>query len=47
MGGIEHEQKGFKIKIFKNAKNINGYLAGSDEERISDIEQAFADKDIS
>jgi len=40
------EQKGFNVKIFPNAKNKNNYLAGTDKERISDIENAFLDKDV-
>ena len=40
------EKKGYNIKIFSNAKNQNNYLAGTDEERISDIENAFADNTV-
>lgn len=40
------EEKGFGVKIFPNAKNHNGYLAGTDEQRISDLENAFEDKEV-
>ena len=38
---------GFKIKIFPNALNKNGYLAGSDEERLEDLHGAFSDGEVS
>ena len=37
---------GFKIKIFPNALNKNGYLAGSDEERLEDLHGAFSDGEV-
>ena len=40
------ENKGYKVKIFPNAKKCQGYLAGSDEERLSDLHDAFADKEV-
>lgn len=40
------ESKGFNLKIFPNALKKNGYLAGTDLERIKDIENAFLDKEI-
>ena len=40
------ENAGYKVKIFPNAKNQNGYLAGSDEERLFDLEAAFCDRKI-
>lgn len=40
------ESKGYRVTISKNVFNINGYLAGTDEERAEDINQAFADKNV-
>ncbi|MCR4880770.1 MAG: LD-carboxypeptidase [bacterium] len=40
------ENLGYEVKIFPNAKNKNGYLAGTDEERIFDLEAAFCDKNV-
>ncbi len=40
------ESKGFEVEIFPNAKKSNGYLAGRDEERLSDLMKAFFDKSI-
>ena len=40
------ETKGFNVKIFPNAKNKNGYLAGTDEERLFDLEAAFLDPEV-
>lgn len=40
------ENKGYPVKIFPHAKNKNNYLAGTDEERLFDLEAAFLDKDI-
>jgi muramoyltetrapeptide carboxypeptidase len=37
---------GFKTKVGKSARNINGFLAGTDKERLEDIHWAFADKEI-
>ncbi len=37
---------GFKPKAGKNARNRNGFLAGTDQERLEDLHQAFADKDV-
>lgn len=44
--GIEYLKKlGYKIKLGKNLFNQNKYLAGTDEERAFDINQAFADSE--
>ena len=46
--GIEYlKSKGFNVKLGENAlKSYGGYLAGTDEERLSDIESMFADPEI-
>lgn len=38
---------GFKTKIGKSARAVNGFLAGTDKERLEDLHWAFADKEIS
>ena len=38
---------GFKTKIGKYARGKNGFLAGTDKERLDDLHWAFADKEIS
>jgi muramoyltetrapeptide carboxypeptidase len=40
------ESMGFRIKIGKSARARNGFLAGTDRERIDDLHTAFADKDV-
>jgi len=41
------ESKGYTVKIADNAlKYTAGYLAGSDEERVTDIESMFSDDSI-
>ncbi|MCH7409906.1 LD-carboxypeptidase [Belliella sp. DSM 111904] len=40
------EALGFKVKLGKNLKNRHGHLAGTDEERASDLKEMFADPDI-
>src|SRR5699024_2030941 len=40
------EELGIKWKFGKHAKNINGYLAGTDEERVEDIETLFQDPEV-
>ncbi len=40
------ESLGYRVTISKNVFNVNGYLAGSDDERAEDINQAFADKNV-
>ena len=37
---------GFRVKIFPNALNKEGYLAGSDEERLEDLHGAFSDNEV-
>ena len=37
---------GFKTKAGKNARNRNGFLAGTDKERLADLHEAFADKEV-
>ncbi len=40
------ENKGFEVKIFPNSKKQHKYLAGLDEERIEDFNNAFSDKNV-
>lgn len=45
--GIQYlEKKGYQVKIGKNVGNVYGYFAGTDEERVSDIHEMFADPEI-
>ena len=37
---------GFKTKAGKSARAINGFLAGTDAERLTDLHEAFADKEV-
>jgi muramoyltetrapeptide carboxypeptidase len=37
---------GFKTKVGKYTKAVNGFLAGTDKERLEDFHAAFADKEI-
>jgi muramoyltetrapeptide carboxypeptidase len=46
-GAIKYlEGLGYKVKLGKNAKNLYGFLAGTDEERLSDLHEMFLDKDV-
>ncbi|MGG0643935.1 LD-carboxypeptidase [Sporosarcina gallistercoris] len=40
------ESMGLKWKIGKHVKDLNGYLAGTDDDRLSDLEEMFADPEI-
>lgn len=40
------EELGLKWKFAKHAKNIHGYLAGTDEERLQDLEEMFKDPEV-
>lgn len=40
------ESLGLKWKIGKHVKDLNGYLAGTDDDRLSDLEEMFADPEI-
>lgn len=40
------ENLGYKIKLGKNIFNQDRYLAGTDEERLSDLHEAFADNEV-
>jgi len=48
--GIKYlEGLGYRVKLGKNAKRpeqLRGYLAGTDEQRVSDINEMFADKQV-
>jgi muramoyltetrapeptide carboxypeptidase len=37
---------GFKVSLSKNIKKTNGYLAGTDEQRLKDLHDAFSDKSV-
>lgn len=39
-------QKGYKVKLGSNINCTNKYMAGSDNERLEDLHNAFLDKDI-
>ena len=39
------EQLGLKWRFGKNVNNVYGYLAGTDEERLNDLHDMFADPD--
>ena len=41
------EQLGLKWKLGQHVYNVNGYLAGTDDERLQDLEDMFADPSIS
>ena len=40
------ENLGYKIKLGKNIFNQDRYLAGTDEERLNDLHEAFADNEV-
>lgn len=40
------KQSGFKLKLGANALKVTGYLAGTDEERVSDLHSLFLDPAI-
>lgn len=40
------ENKGYKVKLGKNIFKSDRYLAGADEERLSDLHEAFSDKSV-
>jgi len=40
------ESLSYRVTISKNVFNVEGYLAGTDEERAEDLNQAFADKNV-
>lgn len=37
---------GFKLKVGKNISAQNGYLAGTDQQRLDDLHEAFSDKEV-
>src|SRR6478672_10077386 len=37
---------GLQWKFGENVRNVNGYLAGTDEERLEDLHEMFADSTI-
>jgi muramoyltetrapeptide carboxypeptidase len=40
------EKIGYKVELGKNVGKYHGYLAGSDDERVSDLEYMFSKKDV-
>ncbi|MFD0048993.1 LD-carboxypeptidase [Actinomycetes bacterium NPDC127524] len=40
------EELGLKVKIGQHVESLNGYLAGSDEERLQDVHDMFLDHEI-
>lgn len=45
--GITYLEKlGYKVKVGNHVGKYNGYLAGSDEERVNDFHQMFRDKQV-
>ncbi|MFN3873015.1 MAG: LD-carboxypeptidase [Ignavibacterium sp.] len=40
------EKIGYRVKVGKNVGKFNGYLAGSDEERLEDFHSMFNDKSV-
>ncbi len=40
------EKLGFVLKLGNNIRHINGYLAGTDQQRLDDLHAAFADKSV-
>ncbi len=45
-GARYFESLGYRVTISKNVFNVSGYLAGTDQERAEDLNQAFADKNV-
>jgi muramoyltetrapeptide carboxypeptidase len=46
--GVKYlESLGYRVKVGKNVGKSDGYLAGSDKERINDLHDMFRDKDVS
>lgn len=40
------ERNGYNVKLGKHVEKENGYLAGSDHERLDDLHSMFADKEV-
>ncbi len=45
-GARYFESLGYRVTIGRNAYNISGYLAGTDQERADDLNDAFRDKNV-
>jgi muramoyltetrapeptide carboxypeptidase len=45
-GAAYLERLGYRVKLGKNVRAVRGYLAGTDEERATDINEMFADKKV-
>ena len=45
--GIKYlEKNGYRVEVGKSVGRVNGYLAGSDEERADDLNQMFKNKNV-
>ncbi|MCH7965229.1 MAG: LD-carboxypeptidase [Bacteroidetes bacterium] len=45
--GIRYiEKNGYRVELGKNVSKINGYLAGTDQERADDLNSMFKNKDV-
>ena len=48
VNGVRYlEEMGYKVKLGNNINQQYGYFAGTDNERVEDIHQLFADNEIS
>ncbi len=48
VNGVRYlEEQGYKVKLSSNINKQHGYFAGTDEERVNDIHDFFADEEIS
>ncbi|MDE3057353.1 MAG: LD-carboxypeptidase [Bacteroidota bacterium] len=45
-GAAYLERLGYRVKLGKNVRAVRGFLAGTDEQRASDINDMFADNDV-
>jgi muramoyltetrapeptide carboxypeptidase len=45
-GITELEKMGFKVVVAKNALNNDGYMAGTIEERVADLNELFSNKEV-
>ncbi len=45
-GARYFESLGYRVTIGRNAYNVAGYLAGTDEERAEDLNEAFRDRNV-
>jgi muramoyltetrapeptide carboxypeptidase len=45
-GAAYLERLGYRVKLGKNVRALRGFLAGTDDQRASDINEMFADNDV-